>query len=463
MNETKTCYYCSNNVEVENGVQWGSYFYCDRCFKSIRCDVDDYHYPSVSTSFKKVRGENSKEFLGGELECTLDANGGFYQSDHRDNVFHIRKHYTDLGLNFEKDSSIGNGMEMITQPMTMNYLYKHENEFKDILAYLQDKGYYSHDKGKCGLHIHISRDFLGDTEEEIQSTIEKIMLFVETYQDKVETFSRRKHQQFSVYNAYTKSSYKESHLSNDNIMVDDNYFKSGKMLYELNKKMGIGHSSVVNTSTSTGATIEFRMFRGTLKFETFMASFEFVHNLVNVCKENQASKISWAKVINYSGKYIKNYVESLNIIDDKLYLRDYTKNIEDIIEKCKAPRVAVINNYKKDLDDIITNLQAIYEEKIDFNSDSTTIKHTLKYRQALYNAIEGALVEESESEDTTLYDRLKVMTKDYTSDCVKGLNKIKCVLEASSSYQLTDDTQNACTRAIELINEKISKTNTSEC
>ena len=44
--------------------------------------------------------------------------------------------------------------------------------------------------------------------------------------------------------------------------------------------------------------------------ETFMATIEFVYNLVNVCRDNMVSKISWNKVINYSGEYLKDYVDT---------------------------------------------------------------------------------------------------------------------------------------------------------
>ena len=330
--QTKTCYSCGNEVNVSNGVQWGSYFYCDDCFKSSKCNVDGYHHPSMEIKFRKLNGEDTKEYGGIELETTK-GNGCFYNSDHVDDIFYIRKNFKNIGrsINFETDASIGNGKEMVFFPMTYNYVKANEEEIKAIFEYLTSTGNYSHDKGKCGLHIHVSKDYLGDTQEEIQKTIEKLMLFVETYRPKVEKFARRKHNEFSHYNTYTIPYHKEN--SSDTCFETDDYYKSGKLLYELNKADYIGHSSVINTSTSTGQTIEFRMFRGTLRFETFMATIEFVHNLVNVCKENQVSKISWNKVINYGGDYIKEYNDSLNLIDDGLYLRDYTTQIEDIINK----------------------------------------------------------------------------------------------------------------------------------
>lgn len=461
--ETKNCYMCGNSVNTQNGVQHGRYFYCDDCFRACKCDVDAYHHPSIDTTFKSLDNEDTKLYLGFELEHTLGS-GYFYNNEHLDSTFYIRKNYKELGLNFETDNSIGNGFEIISQPMTMAYINEHKENFRDILEFEKQRGYYSHDKGKCGLHIHVSRDFLGDTEEEIQKTIEKIMLFVETYQDKVEIFSRRKHNQFSPYNSYTKSSYKTSFYNDDNILIEDNYFKSGKMLYELNKMLSIGHSSVVNTSTSTGKTIEFRMFRGTLKYETFMASLEFIYNLVNVCKENQASKISWNKVINYSGEFIKDYVESLNIIDDGMYLRDYTRNIEEIIEKNKAPQKLIIENYKKDLNDITTLFKEIFNEEINILTESAKlVRHTYSFRSSIASTIQNVLIEENENTQTTLYAKLKEMSRDYTNTCKTNLIKVKSALEDYKILELTDTTKENVKKLIQVLEEKINKTNTSEC
>lgn len=464
-NETKICYNCGDEIAIEDGVQWGSYFYCDDCFRDQKCEVDGYHRPSMEIKFRKLNGEETNEFLGIELETTKDANGYFYQSNHKDDIWYIRKHFKNVGrsINFETDASIGNGKELVFFPMTLSYIYEHKDELKDICKYLISKGNYSHDKGKCGLHIHVSRAAFGDTDDEIQKTIEKVMLFVETYRDKVEKFARRRHQQFSCYNAYTIPYHKE-HYSSDNF--SDNYFKSGKLLSEINRYDGIGHSSVVNTNTSTGQTIEFRMFRGTLKFETLMASIEFIHNLVNVCKENQVSKINWNKVINYSGDYIKEYNDSLDLIDDGLYLRDYTNELENIIDKKSETRKETIDNYKKDLNDISNSLMGIVNEQIDFTSDIRTIQDTISFRNNVFNKLSCVLIDdETDTSNMSLYQRLKTMNKDYTGTCRSNLKSIKDTLDTYTSYNLTENTKGHVKDTIDLISEKlVNETSTDgEC
>lgn len=464
MNETnqKTCYFCGNSVEVENGVQWGSYFYCDTCFKNNKCSVDSYHHPSLPVKFKKLDGEETKEFLGIELETTKDKTGFFYSSDHVDDIFYIRKHFKNIGrnINFETDSSIGNGKELVFFPMTYNYIKSNSDELKDMFSYLISKGNYSHDGGKCGLHIHVSKDYLGDTQEEIQKTIEKLMLFIETYRDKVERFSRRKHNEFSHYNTYTIPNHKANY--NDTCFTDDNYFKSGKILYDLNKYDCIGHSSVLNTNTSTGVTVEFRMFRGTLRYETFMATIEFIHNLVNVCKENAASKISWNKVINYDGDFIKKYNESLDIIDDGLYLRDYTSQIEETIKKRNEAKKETIDKYKKDLNDIADALQAIINEPIDFTADNQIIRDTINFRNYIFDTISANLLSEDNNIDNgdSLYLKLKNIGTDYNDKCKAGLTNIQKSIKKYTNYNLSEATKGHAKDVINLIKDKLDEIGT---
>ena len=45
--ERKVCRNCGLEKPINEGVQWGSYFYCDNCFKYNKCNVDSYHSPSI--------------------------------------------------------------------------------------------------------------------------------------------------------------------------------------------------------------------------------------------------------------------------------------------------------------------------------------------------------------------------------------------------------------------------------
>ena len=179
--ETKRCCYCNSEVSTERGVQWGRYFYCDRCFKNNKCMVDSYHNPSIDTSFKRSKKDSGTEnlYLGIELEITKDIYGRCTQSEHIDNVFYIRKNFKELGLNFETDSSIGDGMEIVTQPMTYKYFKENQDKFKSIFEYLPieskihkyQEDYYkainnSHKNGNSNEFINFMLKMIDETLEE---------------------------------------------------------------------------------------------------------------------------------------------------------------------------------------------------------------------------------------------------------------------------------------------------------
>jgi len=423
--------------------------------------VDGYHSPSIETSFKKSNNddENEKLFLGIELETTKDIYSSFNQSSHIDDVFYIRKNFKELGLNFETDSSIGNGKEIITQPMTYKYIKENEDKFKSIFEYLTSTGNHSHDGGKCGLHIHVSKNALGDNDEMIQKTIEKLMLFVETYRPLVEKFARRKHNEFSHYNSYTLPYHKDQY-GNETCFKNEDYYKSGKLLYELQQHDCIGHSSVINPYASTGQTIEFRMFRGTLKFETFMATIEFINNLVHVCRDNQASKIGWQKVIEYGGDYIKDYNNALDIdglLIGNQYLRDNTAQLENLIDKYKTDKKQTIENYKKDLNTIDGELKNLLNEPVDFTTDYRIVRDTLCYRENIYNALMSIVIsDENETTGQTLYSALKDMSRNYNETCTNNLKTLKRTIKRYADYNLTDTTKENAKNVIKLIDKALS-------
>ena len=59
---------------------------------------------------------------------------------------------------FEKDSSVSNGFEIITQPASIEYLLNIIN-WKDILKCCQDYEFLGHDAKNAGIHINIDKRF----------------------------------------------------------------------------------------------------------------------------------------------------------------------------------------------------------------------------------------------------------------------------------------------------------------
>ena len=120
--------------------------------------------------------------------------------------------------------------------------------------------YLSHTARTCGLHIHINRAALGETVEEQENVIGRIVYFFERFWDQILRFSRRTEGQANRW----ASRYGCSTVNPKESMKDA-------------KNSGLGRYIAVNLEPLF--TVELRIFRGTLRYNTFVATLQFVDKL----------------------------------------------------------------------------------------------------------------------------------------------------------------------------------------
>lgn len=142
-------------------------------------------------------------------------------------------------------------------------------------------GYRSHQTSTCGLHIHVNRSCLGDTHDEQEDVISHILFFVETHWAELLKFSRR------------------SEYSMNRWAARYGFEKTGREILDKAKKGNNGRYAAVNLMN--WATIEFRLFRGTLKYNTLIATLELVNAIsdlaINLTDEGM-SKMSWSEFVD---------------------------------------------------------------------------------------------------------------------------------------------------------------------
>jgi hypothetical protein len=168
---------------------------------------------------------------------------------------------------FERDGSLSDGFEIITQPMSLPAL-------RSLFDFLRDpalvRGLRSHRTTTCGLHVHVSRDGLAN------GVIARAVTFVHAPEnDAFLTALARRYG--SSFCRYTEKVLETAALPGDR--------------YE-----------AVNLTGRN--TIEFRIFRGSLKFEAVAAAIEFVHALLQYCARpgltaaglNASAFLSWCAV-----------------------------------------------------------------------------------------------------------------------------------------------------------------------
>ncbi len=104
-----------------------------------------------------------------------------------------RSQFTGVNRNWffcESDSSLGGaGCEIITIPLTPDDA-KSRATWKPICDRLKSLGATSWDNNRCGLHVHIGREILGDTTEEREATLSRLLLFYNLYLNDDETATK---------------------------------------------------------------------------------------------------------------------------------------------------------------------------------------------------------------------------------------------------------------------------------
>ena len=171
-------------------------------------------------------------------------------------------------------------------------------------------GYSSHQASTCGLHVHVNRDAFGNTEEAHDAVIARILYFFEKNWEELLKFSRRTPRQLERW--ATRYGYKDQ----------------PKELLDHAKKgyHGGRYTSVNLTNTDT---IEFRIFRGTLKYNTLIATLQLLDRICDVAlylTDDQIKAMSWTTFA--SGCTQPELVQYLK--ERRLYVNDPVESEEDV-------------------------------------------------------------------------------------------------------------------------------------
>jgi hypothetical protein len=206
------------------------------------------------------------------VELEIDKGGKSCENAHE--ICDVANREGEL-IYIKTDGSLDDGMEIVTHPMTLKY-HMEKARWREIIAKALELGYKSHQTSTCGLHCHVNRTSLGKTTEEQEVTIGKILFFVERFWDELLRFSRRTEYQINRWAA--RYGLKER----------------PKDVLDNAKKSGLGRYTCVNITNYE--TIEFRIFRGTLKYNTIIATLQLVDEICSAAflmSEEELSVMSW--------------------------------------------------------------------------------------------------------------------------------------------------------------------------
>lgn len=270
--------------------------YCESCYNEHNYTyVNEYSY-KPEPIFLGYSDENL--YLGVELEVDCGNN-------RKRTTKEIYDCFEDVYMKYDGSLS-NNGFEIVSHPATIEY---HTNSlgWGRIMDICKENDYRSHDTSTCGLHVHLSREFLGIDETEQELNIAKLIILFDRWWDEyIVPFSRRN------IDAITHWACKPSIecMSTD---TEDEIFSKVK-----NYKAGGRYKSI---NLENEHTIEFRLFRGTLNFNTFIASLQFVVSItrfVKGIKLNDIFTVNWSDFldcIEYSE--LKKYMRIRKLIKEE--------------------------------------------------------------------------------------------------------------------------------------------------
>ena len=334
---TVACSRCGERIWVEdNAGDTGTYLCqdcydqhyttCDECGRVIHLDEAYYEdfdndHPLCWTCYSRIQQDTGvhnyyfkpapifygqgPRYFGLELEVDL----GGESNKNAKVLLDIANGWEGDRLYIKHDGSLNDGFELVSHPMSLSY-HLHEMPWKELLQEAKNMGYRSHQTSTCGLHIHVSREAFGETDDEQDRAIARILYFVERHWEELLKFSRRTPRQLERWAA--RYGFKDQPVE-----ILDHAKKGGHA----------GRYSCINLENS--ATVEFRIFRGTLKYNTLIATLQLVERVCDVAlflSDEEVKAMSWTTFV--AGCQTPELVQYLK--ERRLYVNEPVEMEEEV-------------------------------------------------------------------------------------------------------------------------------------
>ena len=274
-------------------------YYCYDCYSELRNSryIHEYSYKASPLTFYGT----SNLFIGVEIE--IDK-GGMCDENAKELLDLVNE--DDEYFICKRDGSLEAGLEFVSMPCD---LQTHTNviNYKGFFEKAISLGYRGHQCQTAGLHCHVNRNAFGNTIEEQEEVIARIVFFVENHWNELLKFSRRTIENIERW----ASRYGISENTQDT--------------YRKAKGKNMGRYAAVNLVNFS--TIEFRLWRSTLRYGTFIATLQLVDEICHTCmnmNDEELEALSWSSFV-------------LGIKEDKSELIGYLKSkqlyVNELVEE----------------------------------------------------------------------------------------------------------------------------------
>lgn len=284
-NDYVTCT-CCGAVAHDYEMTWDEdedEYYCSDCeWRMKKKVIKNYSYKPDP----KFKSSPHDEFLGA-LNCKSPLMFGVeLEVDRGDDAQEGASAVLDCSEDVycKHDGSLGDeGFEIVTHPATLEY-HRNELGWDKITQACIERGFRSHETFTCGLHVHVGRVQLGEDSEARYKTICNLLVLLSVHRNNVVKFTRRS----------------EDRLDQWASMPDFSPYSTEQDF--MDKAQDSGQSRYQALNLNNWNTIEFRIFRGTLKVNTLFASLEFCSNMVKYAKSHtfeECRHSDWLDVMRY--------------------------------------------------------------------------------------------------------------------------------------------------------------------
>lgn len=290
------------------------------------CSYHDYRHENIKALPLRLPNEKPFLYYGIELEIGFDDNWTevFYENDYGDreptddiqSILNEFSKITEGMFVYEEDSSVPNGVECISRPMSYPFWSSKETKAKldKGFAYLKEHGALVNQPSTNGMHIHISKKFFEkggytfEDRDKAQKAYREFDWVFQKFQPEIEKIGERKYTRYCSSKVMTL----QENLQNLKNRLDCNV-EDIKVSGKLKKGGTIGRGDHYVAVNSTEKTVEVRVFKSTIDTETVLARIEFVRNLAHAVRDN-ASNVSFNELLHTKDNlYLDNYIRKIEL------------------------------------------------------------------------------------------------------------------------------------------------------
>lgn len=280
----------SRNAITFNNSEWNIEFLDS--LNHSKTYIHQFNYvPKYIKHFMPGESEDTTLLLGAEIE----VGGNNHVTSDNDKNSTVKKCIQIMnGSDSDEENFIYSThdstvqIEFDTMPCSLEF-HKNKMNYREMFEYLDKEGYKGHDCETAGLHIHANRSYLGKSRIVQELVISKILYILEKFNDEICVIARRDND----YSEFAGEKQNEDSI----VELYSKYKDKGKRA-----ALNLQHKD----------TIEFRMFKSTLKYETFILTLEFVKDIIDYAKSVDIEEIElakWSDLMNCFSYELRKYYE----------------------------------------------------------------------------------------------------------------------------------------------------------